>query len=137
MNSGPILIVDEDSDDWELLLEAWKELEFENRLVFFNNGEDVLKYLNSGEVRPFLILCDVNLPKMDGFELKEKILQEDEVKYKSIPFVFWSAVASDTQIKKSYDLGGNGFFLKGHTFEEIKASLIEIVKYWQKSKVPE
>ena len=137
MNNAPILIVEEDPDDWELLQEACKELELKNPLIFFNNGEDVLKYLKTEEAPPFLILCDVNLPKMDGFELKEKILEEDDINYKSIPFVFWSLVASDKQIKKSYDLGGNGFFLKGNTFEEIKESLVEIVDYWQKSKVPE
>jgi len=137
MNNAPILIVNEDPDDWELLKEAWKELDFENPLIFYDNGEDVLQYLKKEEEPPFLILCDVNLSKMDGFELKEKILQQDEVKYKGIPFVFWSLIASNRQIKKSYDLGGNGFFLKGNSFEEIKDSLNEIVKYWQKSRVPE
>lgn len=137
MSNAPILIVDDDSEDKELLQEAWKELEFKNPLIFFNNGQDVLDYLHSEKAKPFLIICDVNIPRMDGFALKAKLLGDSTINYKSIPFVFWSTSVSKAQIQKAYDLGGNGFFLKDNSFEEIKQSLIDIVKYWSKSKVPE
>lgn len=137
MNTSPILIADDDTDDRELLQDAWNELDFRNPLIFFNNGKDVLQYLNSEKTKPFLILCDVNIPKMDGFELKAKILEDTELNYKSIPFVYWSSQVSKAQIQKAYNLGGNGFFVKDIRFEEIKQSLIDIVKYWLKSKVPE
>jgi CheY-like chemotaxis protein len=136
MEHAPLLIVDDDSDDREFLQDAWKDLDFPNALVFFNNGEEVLRYLRYEKVSPFLILCDVNLPRMDGFELKKKILEDTEMNYKSIPFVFWSSQASKAQIQKAYDLGGNGFFVKANTFEETKQSLINIVGYWRKSKTP-
>ncbi len=135
MSDAPILIVDSDSDDREFLEEAWKETSFTNPLVFFTTGEEVLNYLKTGPT-PFLILSDLRLPRMDAFELKEKLLKDNNLKYASIPFVFWTADASEQQIKRSYDLGGNGFFLKGSTFEEIKLSLIDIVNYWTKSKSP-
>lgn len=137
MNTAPILVVDDDNDDRYLLQEAWEELHYPNALLFFSNGEEVLHYLYSEKTIPFLILCDVNIPKIDGFELKAKLLEDTEMNYKSIPFVFWSSEVSKKQIQKAYDLGVNGFFVKGNTFEEIKQSLIDIVNYWQKSKVPE
>ena len=112
MNSAPILIVDDDTDDQDLLQAAWKELEYENELLFFSTGEEVLTYLQEEKRTPFLILCDVNIPKMDGFQLKAKLLQDTQMNYKSIPFVFWSSLASTAQIQRSYDLGGNGFFVK-------------------------
>ena len=136
MKEAPVLIVDDDTDDREFLQEAWKELDLPYTLLFFNNGEDVLKYLDSEKISPFLILCDVNLPRMDGFDLKKKIAEDTEMNYKSIPFVFWSNEASKTQIQKSYDLGGNGFFIKDNNFEAIKQSLIDIVNYWRKSRTP-
>jgi CheY-like chemotaxis protein len=136
MNSGAILIVDDDTDDRELLEDAWKELDLDNELIFFNTGDEVLRYLKEEKRSPFLILCDVNIPKMDGFELKAKLLQDSEVNYKSIPFVFWSSLASPAQIQKSYDLGGNGFFVKENTFDGLKQSLLHIVEYWKQSKVP-
>lgn len=137
MNDGPILIADDDTDDKEFLQEAWKELEFKNPLIFFSNGADVLSYFESGKTTPFLVLCDVNIPKMDGFELKEKIKENPGWNYKSIPFVFWSSQVSKKQIKKAYDLGVNGFFVKENNLEAIKQSLISIVTYWLKSVTPE
>jgi PleD family two-component response regulator len=74
---------------------------------------------------------------MDGFELKKRLYEDDSLNYKSIPFIFWSSQASVEQIKKSYDLGGNGFFIKESTLSELKASLIGIMQYWLKSRVPE
>lgn len=136
VNNAPVLIVDDDTDDRELLQDAWKELNFPNALLFFSNGEDVLAYLKKEKISPFLILCDVNLPRMDGFELKQRILADTDMNYKTIPFVFWSSVASKAQIQKSYDLGGNGFFIKESNFEAMKQSLIETVQYWRKSKTP-
>ena len=137
MNSGPVLIVSDDYDDRELVQEAWNDLGFLNTLLFFESGKDVLAYLKSDKPTPFLILCDVNLPSMNGFELKEKILEDSSSNYKSIPFVFWSSGASKAQIEKSYDLGGVGFFIKDNTFEGLKKSLHDIVEYWAKSIVPE
>ena len=137
MNNGPVLIVNDDSDDKEILQEAWNDLGYSNPLHFFNNGKDVLSYLKSNQPTPFLILCDVKLPSMTGFELKQKILEDDTSNYKSIPFVFWSSAVSKSQIEESYDLGGNGFFIKDITFEGLKQSLRDIVNYWAKSIVPE
>lgn len=74
---------------------------------------------------------------MDGFELKKHLYEDDLLNYKSIPFVFWSSQASKEQIKKAYDLGGNGFFVKENTLNGLKTSLAEIMQYWLKSKVPE
>lgn len=136
MNNAPILIVDDDVDDRNFLQIAWNELDYQNPLIFFENGEDVLHYLESQKTTPFLILCDVNLPKMNGFELKKKLMEEDYINYKSIPFIFWSTSASESQIKRAYDLGSTGFFIKENNFEDLKQSLIEIVKYWTKSKTP-
>lgn len=136
MNDAPILIIDDDDDDKDFLQEAWEELNFKNPLIFFATAEDALEYLQTKKIVPFLILADVVLPKMDGFQLKEELLKDTDLNYASIPFVFWSTTASEAQIKKSYDLGGNGFFIKGSNFEEIKTSLIDIVNYWTKSKTP-
>ncbi len=136
MSIAPILIVDNDVDDRELLLAAWKELKYPNPLIFFENAESVLEYLKSSKQTPFIVLSDVNLPKMNGFDLRKKLMEHDNTFYKSIPFIFWSTSASEAQIKKAYDLSGNGFFIKENNFEDLKKSLIEIVSYWTKSKIP-
>ena len=137
MNNGPILIVDDDSDDWEFISEAWKELNYQNQLLFFKDGEDVLQFLEHEKVVPFLILSEINLPRMDGFELKNELLKQSSTRYTSIPFVFWSTTISNTQKQKAYDLGVNGIFLKENSIDSLKQSLTDIINYWGKSKVPE
>jgi CheY-like chemotaxis protein len=137
MNYAPVLIVDDDGEDREFLQEAWNELNFKNPLLYFKNGNEVLQYLQSENTKPFLIICDVNIPVMDGFELKKKLLEDRTMNYKSIPFVFWSSQVSKTQIQKAYDLGANGFFVKENNLRDLKQSLFEIVMYWLKSKTPE
>jgi CheY-like chemotaxis protein len=136
MNDGPVYIADDDDDDREVIKELWKELGYKNELIFFSDGEAVLRRMKADSAVPFLILCDVNIPRMDGFELKKRIYEDDSIHYKSIPFIFWSSQASKEQIRKSYDLGGNGFFVKENTMSGLKASLTEIMQYWLKSKVP-
>ncbi|HLL44081.1 MAG TPA: response regulator [Segetibacter sp.] len=136
MNTEPILIVDGDKDEWEFLQNAWEGLEYPNQLIFFSDAEEVLNYLKKEKIIPFLIICDVNLHKMNGFELKKKLLEDNLINYKSIPFVFFSNTATKAQIEKSYELGTNGFFIKGKNIEEIKNTLIDIVNYWARSKTP-
>ena len=137
MNDGPIFLVDSDQDDQDIVTYAWKELGYKNELQFFHSAETVLHYIETNPTVPFLIICDVNTPRMGGFELKRRILEADNMYYKSIPFVFWSTQASKEQIRKAYDLCVNGFFLKGNNMQEVKASLAAIVEYWRKSEVPE
>ena len=73
----------------------------------------------------------------EGILYLEKKLPEDPyLNHKSIPFVFFSNTATKAQIEKSYDLGSNGFFIKGKSMEEIKNTLIDIVNYWGRSKTP-
>ncbi len=136
MTKGPVFIVDDDHDDFALIELVWEELELKNQLLFFDNGEDVLKYLTANPAVPFMIICDVNIPAMDGFELREKIIQNPSMFYKSTPFIFWSTSATEEQIKKAYDLAVQGFFIKEHTLQELKQSLIDIIQYWKKSKMP-
>lgn len=137
MNTQPIFIVDDDKDEWEFIQDAWEELEYKNQLIFFSNAEDVLNYLKQEKVVPFLIISDVKLNKMSGFDLKKKIFEDISINHKSVPFVFFSNTATTAQIEKSYDLGSNGFFIKGQNMEEIKNTLKDIFNYWQKSKTPQ
>ncbi|MEO5995889.1 MAG: response regulator [Chitinophagaceae bacterium] len=138
MNEGyPIYIVDDDQDDQEFVKEIFGELKIKNQLCFFNNGKDVLSHLKTLNHTPFLILCDVNIPLMDGFELRKLLLDDETLVYKSVPFIFWSNVASNAQIKKAYDLAVHGFFVKGKNYAELKTSLQNIFAYWKESKQPE
>lgn len=132
----PVFIVDDDIEEREILDDILKELQIDHPVLYFDNAYAVLDYVHADPTNPFLIICDINLPQMDGFALREKFANEASLRYKSIPFVFWSTTASNDQIKKAYDLGAHGFFFKGHNYAEIKDSLDTIFTYWKSSKAP-
>jgi CheY-like chemotaxis protein len=135
--TAPIYIVDDDADEEDLIKEAFEELRISHPLRFFRTPDDLLQVLKKkGEV-PFIIISDVNLPRMDGFQLREKVLKESSIKDKSIPYIFWSTSASEAQIKKAYDLSVHGFFLKGRTYKELKKIIQEMIAYWTDSLAPQ
>ena len=88
-----------------------EELELVNELKFFHKAEELLRELKNNSIIPFMVICDINLSGMDGFQLREEVLK-DGTSGKSVPFIFWSTSASESQIKKAYDLAAHGFFIK-------------------------
>jgi CheY-like chemotaxis protein len=138
INNLPVFIADDDWDERYLVDEIWKDLDLKNPLLFFNNAEELLNHMKlNPDTPPFIIISDVNLPEIDGFELREILLKDESQKYKSIPFIFWSVKASEHQIRKAYDLSAHGFFIKERTIHEIKRTFQLIIEYWLKSKIPE
>ena len=136
MKNRPIFIVDDDFEEREIIQEIMTELEVINPVLFFETGYAVLDHLEKDPTNPFMIICDVNLPQMDGFALRQRFTEENSLHYKSVPFIFWSTTASNEQIKRAYDCGVHGFFFKGHNYREIKESLNTIITYWKIAKAP-
>lgn len=136
MNHRPLFIVDDDVEERDIIKEIFQDLNVPNPVLFFDTGYEVLEHLKNDPTNPFLIICDVNLPLMDGFTLRQRFADENSLHYKSIPFIFWSTTASNDQIKKAYDYGAHGFFFKGNSYAEIKQSLSTIISYWMTSKSP-
>jgi DNA-binding NtrC family response regulator len=136
MQTGAVWIVDDDSDDKDLLTEVFKELQLPNDLVFFNNAAQLLKCLGEVNEAPFIILCDVNLPGTDGFELREMMISSPDKNFQSVPFIFWSTHATETQIEKAFRLRAHGFFIKEIKYDEWKSTFVNIIQYWQKSRIP-
>ena len=137
MNTAPIYIVDDDAEDQDFIKDAFKELCILNELRFFRSAEEILKELKRQSEVPFIIISDVNLPKVDGFQLREKILIDSDISNKTIPFIFWSTNASEAQIKRAYNLSAHGFFLKSPTFEGLKKQIHEMIAYWSDSLAPQ
>lgn len=63
MQDGPIWIVDEDTDEHELIRQIFADLNIENHLVLFTHPEDLLARLDLAEEAPFIIISEVNLPE--------------------------------------------------------------------------
>ena len=136
MSSDPIIIVDDDTDDHYIFKEIADRLKLENEVKFFRNGKEVLTYLETTKDKPFIIFCDLNMPHMDGLELRRTINNEEHLRRKSIPFIFFTTAASKAQIREAYDLTVQGFFLKESSFIETELTFRLILEYWDKCKHP-
>lgn len=136
MEENPILIVDDDQDDLDLIKEVADYLRLDRPIHYFRNGDQLAGYLKTSGLSPFLIICDVNLPEKDGFEIKKQISEDRELKYKSVPFIYWSTDASERQIQYAYDLPAQGFFFKPGNFKDLCDTFQTILSYWQKSQHP-
>jgi CheY-like chemotaxis protein len=128
--SGPIIMIDDDEDDQFLFRNILEELEIRNEPIFFKNGAEALHYLEETKDRPFLILCDVNMPVLNGLELKSRIDQSEYLKSKSIPFVFISTSGNPSAVKAAYEMTIQGFFKKETSYALLKQQIKLIVDYW-------
>jgi CheY-like chemotaxis protein len=133
---GPIVLLDDDPDDHEIIRMICSNLQVCTPIHFFHDPLQLLDFLRSPEKDPFIILCDINMPVLNGLEVREIIWNDVELRKKSIPFVFFSTSASLQQVEKAFDLTVQGFFLKGQTLEETEAKLKLIFEYWLVSKSP-
>jgi len=133
---GPVVVIEDDKDDEEILQEIFKELNYKNEIVFFNDGDEALEYLTNSEIEPFLILSDINMPKLSGFDLRDKVYNNEDLRRKSIPYLFFSTSAEQKHVIDAYSKSIQGFFIKPSTFEELKLVIRKIMEYWQECVSP-
>jgi CheY-like chemotaxis protein len=131
---GPIIILEDDLDDQEILREVLEELKVPYRIDFYTQAKDVLEYLYTTPEKPFIIFSDVNLPSMNGLELRRIINEDDYLRQKSIPFVFLSTSADEFAVKEAYNLTVQGYFVKQHSIPDIKATVKLVIEYWERCK---
>ena len=134
--NGPIIIIEDDQDDQQILGDALKDLEFSNEVIFFSDGEKALQYLLTSEVNPFLILSDINMPKLDGIALRAKIHNNEQLRLRCIPYLFFTTAASQDAVVDAYSKSVQGFFVKPPSYTEVKRILKNIILYWQDCRSP-
>ena len=133
---GPIIFIEDDLDDQEILSEVFNMLEFNNEIIFFGDGERALHYLTETEIEPFIIFSDINMPKLGGMELRAKVHENEDLRLKSIPYLIFSTVAEQANVVDAYSKSVQGFFVKPTDFNELKNLIYTIVDYWQKCVSP-
>lgn len=133
---GPIIIIEDDMDDQYILTEIFKELNYENELIFFADSVQALEYLVNTDIEPFLVLSDINMPKLNGMELREKIHNNEDLRLKSIPYLFFSTSAEQKHVIDAYSRSIQGFFVKPANYDKLKKVIVTIVDYWQECESP-
>lgn len=134
-NSKPILLVEDDDVDAMTTQRALGELKVTNELIHKIDGEEGLEYLRDENNRkPCVILLDLNMPRMNGFEFL-KITKADTM-LRKIPVVVLTTSDADEGIVESYNLGVAGYIVKPVSYQQFVEAMKTVNMYWTLSRLP-
>ncbi|MBY0314873.1 MAG: response regulator [Bdellovibrionales bacterium] len=134
--SVPILVVDDDREDCEMIREAFVESRLSNKVDFVHDGTELIDYLSqrldSTDLQfgglPGLILLDLNMPKMDGREVLRELKMHPRLH--QIPIVVLTTSQAEEDIVRSYNLGANSFITKPVGFSALVDVMRNLGRYW-------
>jgi CheY-like chemotaxis protein len=134
--TGPIIVIEDDGDDQEYMMDIFKQLNFENEVIYFKDGEKALEYLIITPTEPFIILSDINMPKLNGLALREQVHNNENLRLKCIPYLFFTTSDNQQHVIDAYSKSVQGFFVKPSSFGKLKETIRKIVEYWQECESP-
>ena len=124
MKTGPIILIEDDEDDKQVIEDILEELHIENPLIWFQSCIDAFSFLKTTTLQPFIIFCDQNMPVVSGIECKRQIDEDPELRKKSIPFVFFSTAVDQRTVNEAFtNLTVQGYFKKSNTYSEQKNTI--------------
>jgi CheY-like chemotaxis protein len=134
--NGPVIIIEDDADDQDFLTEIFQKLNYQNEVLFFFDGQEALDYINETNDLPFLILSDINMPKLNGFALREKLKTDTKLSNKCIPYLFFSTALNQKAVIDAYSQSVQGFFVKQNSMLELEKTIQSIMEYWRRCAAP-
>lgn len=134
MSSKTILLVEDNPSDVDLTIRAFEKAHIFNELVVAEDGQQALDLL-MGECQhkenwelPALVLLDINLPKVDGFEVLRAIRQNKATHNQLV--VILTSSTEERDMKQAYDLGVNSYIRKPVDFHQFSAVIERLGDYW-------
>jgi len=136
MKERVILLVEDNSDDEALTMRALKKNNIANTILVARDGVEALDYLfGTGQyaerdtsVQPELILLDLKLPKVDGFEVLKKLRADERTKL--LPVVILTSSKEQQDIVNGYGLGANSYVRKPVDFQHFVSAVGQLGVYW-------
>jgi two-component system, response regulator len=132
----PILLVDDNADDELLTLDVLRNCGVERSVVVVRDGLEAIEWIfgngshagRDTSVMPRLVLLDLKLPKINGFEVLSQLRGDGRTRY--IPTVVLSSSTQRDDIERSYARGANSYVRKVVNFEEYSEALSCLCTYW-------
>jgi Response regulators consisting of a CheY-like receiver domain and a winged-helix DNA-binding domain len=136
MEESVILLVEDNPDDEALTLRALKKNNIRNEVVVARDGVEAVDYLFGTGVHagrdlsalPQVVLLDLKLPKLDGFEVLERIRSSEATKF--LPVVILTTSNEDQDRIRGYGLGANSFVRKPVEFDKFIEAVRQLGLYW-------
>ena len=132
-----VLLVEDNIDDAELAIRELKKHKVGNNLLHLKDGEEALDFIfatgkftgvKNIQYLPKVILLDIQMPKVNGIEVLEKLKADERTK--AIPVVILTSSNQSPDIKKCYNLGVNSYIVKPVDFENYSKTIRELGLYW-------
>lgn len=129
-----ILLVEDNPDDEELTIRAFKKNNLANEIAVARDGVEALEYLfgaeAGGQLRPLpqLVLLDLKLPKVSGLEVLKEIRASERTR--RMPVVILTSSGEERDLIEGYDLGANSYIRKPVDFDEFIDGVRQLGLYW-------
>jgi CheY-like chemotaxis protein len=131
-----IMVIEDDPDDQELLEETFRSLDYPNPVIFFSDGHEALNYLHQTDAPPAIIISDINMPKINGIEIRKRINRSPELRKLDIPFVFLTTLSQKGSVGDACSVSDHGFFTKPNSMEDLRNTIKTILEYWVQRHTP-
>ncbi|MCB0836395.1 MAG: response regulator [Bacteroidetes bacterium] len=136
ISSAEILFADDNHSDLDLVKFALEEKEITKKLFCVLDGVEALDFLlcqgkyidRQYESLPGLVVLDLNLPKVSGLEVLDRLRENPRTK--DIPVVIFSSSVDPDDVSRSYSRGANGFIVKPADFFEFSDVIAGIIRFW-------
>jgi CheY-like chemotaxis protein len=136
LRPAEILLVEDNPDDVEITLRAFHKVRLANTVHVVRDGQEALDFLfregdysdRADAPQPDVILLDLNLPKVNGLEVLDKIRASDGLS--SIPVIVLTVSEQQEDVRESYKLGANTFITKPVDFEKFVHAMEILEEYW-------
>ncbi|MFT5833047.1 MAG: CheY-like chemotaxis protein [Cognaticolwellia sp.] len=135
-NQRPVLLVEDDRVDAMTVKRAIRQIKMHHPLIHAENGEEALEYLNnSSNEKPWIILLDLNMPKMNGIEFLQVAKKNDA--FKSIPVVVLTTSKEQQDRIETFKFGVAGYMVKPVDYSQFVEMMQAIKMYWSLSQQPD
>jgi len=136
MSDKVILLVEDNPDDVDLTIRAFKKNNISNKFVIARDGAEALDYLfgtgayagRSVSDLPVVVLLDLKLPKISGLDVLKAIRQNESTRL--IPVVILTSSKEDKDVISGYELGANSYVRKPVDFNEFIQAVNSLGLYW-------
>ena len=126
-----ITLADDDEDDRLFFTDAFSELKIDTKVNTFNDGVELMNYLNNTEsILPNILFLDLNMPRKNGVECLLEIKENE--RFNDIAIAIYSTSSSEEHIEETFVNGANIYIKKPNDFNTLKKILSEVVTLnWQ------
>jgi CheY-like chemotaxis protein len=131
-----ILLVEDNADDVELTLRAFRKSNIANEVIVVRDGVEALDYLfatgqhaaRDPNALPQVVLLDLNLPRVGGLEVLQRVRAHPKTKL--LPVVILTSSTEERDLVSGYSLGANSYVRKPVDFEQFADSVKQLGLYW-------